>query len=121
MFELQRPYLYYVLDADKNILATTDLKKWGEWFGSSPDRFLKQEYIKSGDQEYFVSTVFLAVDHSYMGGTPILFETMVLESGKMSEVYMQRYTEYDEAMRGHEAIMSMLKEKGVEGLPDDSV
>jgi len=119
MIELEKPLLYYILDANKNIVAATDLKKWSEWFENSPDRLLKQEYIKDGDQEYFVSTVFLGIDHSYVGGTPILFETMVFESGSMSELYMQQYTAYDDAMRGHGAIMSVLRENGVEGLPDD--
>lgn len=50
------------------------LHKWGKWFeGSRKERVVKQEMVG----KYWVSTIFLSLDHSWGEGPPILWETMV--------------------------------------------
>lgn len=49
-----------------------------------------------------VSTVFLGLDHSYSGHTPLLFETMVFG---MDDEIQERWTTWDEAETGHKAVL----------------
>jgi hypothetical protein len=49
-----------------------------------------------------VSTVFLGLDHSYSGHTPLLFETMVFG---MDDEIQERWTTWDEAEKGHKAVL----------------
>lgn len=58
--------------------------------------------------EVSVSTVFLAVDHAFAGGPPILFETMIFGKGYEGGVNHGRYCTWDEAVEGHrEACISV--------------
>lgn len=56
---------------------------------------------------YYVSTVFLGLDHQMGEGEPILFETMVFPSGdgEFNEQEMDRYSTYQEALDGHWAMV----------------
>ena len=54
----------------------------------------------------FVSTVFLGIDHSWLGGPPILFETMIF-GGQFDEV-QKRYCTMEEAIDGHAKLMEHL-------------
>jgi hypothetical protein len=49
-----------------------------------------------------VSTVFLGLDHSYSGHTPLLFETMVFG---MDDEIQERWTMWEEAEKGHKAVL----------------
>jgi hypothetical protein len=50
-----------------------------------------------------VSTVWLGIDHNFLGGRPLLFETMVFDGPRGgSDIYMDRYTTWDEAVKGHQ-------------------
>jgi len=51
---------------------------------------------------YFISTVFLGVNHNFSNsGSPVLFETMIFDDDHNS-VYMERYTDWEEAEEGHQ-------------------
>jgi hypothetical protein len=98
-----------------------DLIVWGMWFESA-DRIVQQDQIG----EYWVSTVFLALDHGFSFDgrphTPILFETMTLigkpgkdENGERQGVYSdgcQRYCTWDQALAGHHEICERLRNFG---------
>lgn len=47
-----------------------------------------------------VSTVFLGLDHSFGGGPPVLWETMIF--GGNLDGHQERYTHIDHARNGHE-------------------
>lgn len=54
-----------------------NLLKWANWFETS-DRIVAQTNVGAS----VVSTVFLGLDHRYVGkGPPLLFETMVFTDG----------------------------------------
>lgn len=59
----------------------------------------------------WVSTVFLCINHNFGLGEPLLFETMVFPNDSMIEEYVERYSTYDEAMKGHERICKMVAEE----------
>jgi hypothetical protein len=47
-----------------------------------------------------VSTVWLGLDHSFDGGPPLIFETMIF--GGEHDQYQERYSTLEEARAGHE-------------------
>jgi hypothetical protein len=49
---------------------------------------------------YEISTVFLGLDHSFGGGPPLIFETMVFKVGSRSDMHCERYSSEAEALRG---------------------
>jgi hypothetical protein len=54
-----------------------------------------------------VSTVFLGLDHSFDGGRPLLFETMVF--GGALDQEQRRCTTWDEAEKMHAAMVERVK------------
>lgn len=57
-----------------------------------------------------VSTIWLGLDHNHFGGRPLLFETMVFASkGCGQDIYMNRYTTWDEALEGHKEAIEWVK------------
>lgn len=58
--------------------------------------------------DIYVSTVFMAIDHSREDeGPPVLFETMVF--GGELDGMMNRYTSYEAAEDGHQEIVTKVK------------
>ena len=60
-----------------------------------------------------VSTVFLGIDHAFMGGPPQLFETMIFRKGKAGEADGQeqwRWHTWEEAETAHWALCDILKD-----------
>jgi len=64
-----------------------------------------------------VSTVFLVVDHSFGGGVPILFETMVFGYSKDDDddYYQWRYHTEEAARRGHRIILEAVRAEALRG------
>lgn len=48
-----------------------------------------------------ISTVWLGLNHSFDGGKPLIFETMVFSNDK-TDGDMDRYSTLEEAQKGHE-------------------
>ena len=98
---------HYILKGKKVI--SVSLEVWGEWFKNYKDRIVKQEYLEDGT---LISTVFLGLDHAFgSGGNKlIVFETMVFKNRNKlnTEEYMERYSTWDEAIKGHNRIRKML-------------
>lgn len=92
----------YILDEMKNPVRENDAVKWSAFYRSDANR--RVGYTKIGDVR--VSTVFLAMDHSFEGGAPILFETMVF--GGEFDQSQYRYRTWDEAVNGHAAVCNMV-------------
>ena len=65
----------YILDKNKNSVEEHDLYAWARWFEKA-DR--KVAYTSLG--KYFISTIFLGIDHLFGRGKPSLYETMVFEA-----------------------------------------
>lgn len=69
--------MHYILDENCEVKEVT-LYERAEWFESA-SRTVKQDHcIDSEGNKYFVSTVFLGLDHSFGRGDPQLFETMII-------------------------------------------
>lgn len=79
------------------------------------------DFLKTNDRtvakdvvdDHLVSTVFLMTDHSYNGGPPVLFETMIFNRGDQPsdlDEWQDRYCTEEEARKGHAAAVAMVKE-----------
>lgn len=90
---------YYILDDDGIPVWVADAMTWAAWFESNVNARIVARYERG---EYWVSTVFLGLDHNFWkDGPPILFETMVF--GFDSEAMTcERYSTRDDALIGHE-------------------
>ena len=105
------PPLYYTLGKNFEIIGTDDVLEWGRWFETA-DRHLAKTTV--GDLE--ISTVFLGLDHAFLSGSPLLWETMIFVKGKggtwpPDDEFQERYSTFDEAKAGHERAVQMVKEK----------
>lgn len=58
-----------------------------------------------------ISTVFLAIDHAFGDGPPVLYETMVFGSDANAEDRQWRYTTRAKAVCGHAAIVKLVQHK----------
>lgn len=94
----------YILDDNNNPVREDNIHKWGQWFQNNTDkRVVKKTQLPDGVQ---VSTVFLGMDHNYMGGKPILFETMIF--GGEHDEYQERYSTWEEAEEGHDKAITLV-------------
>jgi hypothetical protein len=100
--------MYYILK-DGIPVQETDIRKWGAWMEKSEGN-RRVAFTKVGGAD--VSTVFLGVDHNWLGGSPVLFETMIF--GGEHDQYQERYHTLEEAMIGHERAISLAKGERVE-------
>ena len=93
----------YILNDDNEPLLT-DLISGAQWFEQNPDR-RRVAYTELEPQNCQVSTVFLGVDHSFNGGPPVLWETMVFG---LENEFMERYTSHADALAGHAEIVAKI-------------
>lgn len=98
---------YYVLDG-RAVVPVADVRLWGAWFETA-DRAVARTKTRRGE----VSTVFLGLDHSFSANGPaLLFETLVFGGPLADE--MQRYATWDDAERGHAAMVKRVRAAGAE-------
>ncbi len=91
--------MYYTLK-DKAPIPCSDTLTWA----NDIERVVAQNYRNKTR----VSTVFLGIDHSFTGGKPVLFETMIFGGEYDGEQW--RYTTWDDAEAGHRRAMSLTGE-----------
>lgn len=78
------------------LVVPCNTREWSE-FMSKED--VRVEYTDLHGEGY-ISTVFLGLDHSFDGGIPLLFETMVFSSNQY-DGETNRYSTYEDAVKGH--------------------
>ncbi len=111
---------FYILKDKKPVLAT-DFIEYALWMDDDKNRIVEKTEIGN----ILVSTVFLGIDHSWGGGSPVLFETMIF-GGEYDE-HQQRYCSWEAAEKGHNLMCNMvlhsfsIKEKGLKKLIIDSL
>jgi hypothetical protein len=88
---------YYILDGHTPIAC--DMDTWGRQHG---DEIHRVKWTEQGD--VVISTVFLGLDHRFMGrGPPLLFETMYFVADESIDCV--RYSSWDDAVAGHDAMV----------------
>lgn len=117
---MQRP-LYYAWNKETG--ETYPVSSWREGWSEDrdqarvamtemliPDAWIGKE--NRGHDYIWVSTVFLALDHQYGDGVPILFETMIfgMPSDHELDDYTERYATAAEARKGHDEAVTLVGE-----------
>lgn len=102
--------MHYILE-DHNPILEPDVLKWGKWFESA-NRIVRKDVatVKLDGKnlgEITISTVFLGLDHSFGGGPPMLFETLVF--GGPLDGEMDRCGTWEAAEKMHEAMVERVK------------
>lgn len=92
---------------DKKVIPVKAVLEWGKML-ETEDRIVKQETLKN---KLRVSTVFLGLNHSFGNGEPLWFETMVFPEKEMGELDMDRYTTWEQAEKGHKAMVKKWSKK----------
>lgn len=91
-------------------IVVHDYAAWSKWM-TTRDRVVQQDYI---EDLYFISTIFIGINHGIFEETPVLFETMVFECkcfmGEENTVNGRRYCTWDEAKNGHDEFVKEYKE-----------
>lgn len=87
------------------------LEQWASGYGRTPDRRRVAEDTVDG---YWVSTVWLGMNHRYGDGPPLIFETMVFaapdgEVTNWGDLYADRYSTEAEALAGHTSVVEQLQ------------
>lgn len=110
--------IHYMLNEDHSISTTEDAVEWGQWFDNPEKRIVVQEEVGG----FWVSTVFLGINHNYTRkGQPILFETMVFSIAPVvnditvnvgeregPDGRCERYATWEEAVEGHRRVCDSL-------------
>lgn len=97
---------YYRLDKDKNAIPCS--------MEELTDSFLEYHIVKQEDVgDKWISTVFLSIDYNWNAEKdrkPLIFETMIRDTptGSWND-YQARYSTYQEALDGHNAVVEKLK------------
>lgn len=97
--------MFATLDAENNVVPLDDVRTWASEFEKANRRVGKTVMRGLLGAKITVSTVFLGVNHGWgAGAAPLWFETMVFIDGRNDKECV-RYTTYDEARAGHEAMV----------------
>jgi hypothetical protein len=58
--------------------------------------------------DYYISTVWIGIDHGFGLGAPLIFETMVFR-GEESDLACERYSTEEEAIEGHKRMVEQVR------------
>jgi hypothetical protein len=84
-----------------------DVLEWARLFENDEYRRIALTNLPSGIE---VSTVWLGINHRFVGdGPPLIFETMVFGGEHNEEMW--RYATENEARQGHEWVVKMLQDE----------
>jgi hypothetical protein len=91
------------IEVDGQPVPCEDVLRWARWFEGADRRVAETQVADSR-----VSTVFLGLDHSFGGPTPLVYETMVF--GGKHDGWEERWATREGAAAGHDAIVKRLRE-----------
>ena len=104
--------LYYILDANRNVVEVESITTWGLWFNRA-DRVVARINLTP---ETTVSTVFLGMDHNYSDrGEPILWESLVFGGPMDGEMFRCSGTWQDAEAMHLRMVASVLDGLGLTG------
>lgn len=90
----------YLDQNGKPIKGGDVLIKWGKLLEDPKIKIVKQQTLWTG---FWVSTVWLGINHNWGHGKPLIYETMVFFND-MCELDMDRYSTRKQAEAGHKVI-----------------
>jgi hypothetical protein len=94
---------YYALNDDHTVRPISDTLEWARAFEDRDKRRVARDQIG----EVTISTVFLGLDHSWGGGPPLIFETMIFGGEHSDDQW--RYSTWYEAVEGHRRAVALVR------------
>lgn len=96
---------HYILDENNNAIPV-DFNEYLAWTvraAQAGQATVGKQVAEDFVGDYHISTVFLAINHTWGGkGPPILWETMIFGGEyKNGEEYQERYSSHADALEGH--------------------
>ena len=82
-----------------------DVLEWAKDFQDPAKQIVAQEHLPNG---YFVSTVWLGLNHQWGDGPPLIFETMIFGADGATD-YQERYATEADAIQGHQRAVEFAK------------
>ena len=83
-----------------------ELMDWAWKFEDSAYKRIAETRLDNG---YWVSTVWMGLNHNFGEGVPLIFETMVFKGSK-SDLDCERYTTLQQAEEGHKRMVEKWRE-----------
>jgi hypothetical protein len=119
---------YYILNDDHSVTSIPQ-EEYFELMQTDPEKYSITQHIRHTNYKGIrVSTIFMALDHSFNEGPPVLFESMVFYKDKKQtkeyyDQYQTRYTSYNDAIEGHRDICTKLNipEEYINGIKGDKL
>ena len=85
--------------------------EWSVLHADMSYKRVAQNYVMTKKGPVLVSTVWLGMDHGYGSGKPIIFETMIFADDKKLNDQMWRYSNEEDAIKGHHFAVELVKGK----------
>lgn len=92
---------WYILDDNLNPVPEPDILKAARWFEDAKNR---KVVVTEIDENCYLSTVFLSLDHGYLSDRPILYESLWF--GGPHDGEQRRYSTREEALEGHKEMLA---------------
>ena len=104
---------HYILKRRKPI-PVNDYIQWMKLFSTKKHKVRVRASFING---YYISTVFLGLDHSHSKGPPLLFETMIFSTHKnaIDYHYQTRCTTWRQALKMHQTAKRYIKKAAKNG------
>lgn len=100
---------YYRLDKNHNVVSCT-FEEFAMQYANPRNSDRRIAYTQMNNKTIIVSTVFLALDHSFMpGGPPVVFETMIFGGDDEIDQYQDRYCTWEDAHAGHRKAVRIVR------------
>lgn len=93
--------MWYTLNDDLEPVPCDDMLTAAKWFEVAKNR---EVVVTEIGEDCFLSTVFLGLDHNYLGDKPILYESLWF--GGKHDGDQRRYSTRDEALEGHKEMLA---------------
>lgn len=102
---------HYILNGKE--VEKADLMTWAKWLESNS---AARRVAATDVGDFWVSTTFLGLDHSFGDGPPLLFETMIFRRDptgaiNFGDLYCDRCSTYAQAEEMHEKACGYAREK----------
>ena len=93
----------YILDDQNEPVRVGSAMQWAHWLEKNLDR---RQVARDKFGDIVVSTVFLGLDHSFGGGSPLLYETMIF--GGAHDQYQTRCSTREQALEMHKEALRLM-------------
>lgn len=101
------------------------------YFDRQGQPITQEAWLRTGDADrhvaettvagrYWVSTIWLGLDHGFGAGPPLIFETMVFGLGSgFEDLECRRYATEAGALAGHAQVVALVEAEAAASLPED--